>query len=205
MAISAAQITTSADIAWASGEPFDGYLVLKLVPPDGRLNCVWEDTGVRAASRYVVPVVAGVLDVNVKIPYTASLTPPGSQYRAFWYDKALIQIAAAAGFITITADPTVITPATLTDPTAAVVPPSMDTNPEVVASTGAFTVEEIAGTKNGSNTAFTISRNATIVIVTFEGQVIDEGTGYTRSGTAITAVAPKIPASDSSYKAILVG
>lgn len=205
MAITSAVVTSAADIEWSSGDPFDGYAVFKLVPPTGSTYVVWEDSGLRASSRYVVPVVAGELNGTVEVPYNAAFTPPNSQYRVFFFDKALNQISSGVGLVTVSSDPYTVTVPTLTAPTAESSPPAYSYDPEVVEAMGGFTIENPSGTKDGSNTAFTISRNATNVVIIHEGQVLLEGVGFTRAGTAITAVTPHIPAASANYWAILVG
>lgn len=204
MAVSAAEIQSASNIAWVSGELFDGYLVMKLVPPDEKAFCVFEDSGERASSRYVVPIEAGVLDSDVKVPFNSAVTPTNSQYRAFWVDKALNLIANGAGFITVTADPHTITPETLTDPLVEGTLPALDFDAEGAAAQPGIVKETLSGTKDGANTAFTVSKDTTITMVFLNGQLMLEGTGYSKSGTAITAIAPYIPQTGDSYEALLI-
>lgn len=203
MSFSTATVESSAAIQWSSGDNFDGYLIFKLVPPDGREFLVWEDSGLRVPSRFIFPIEDGVISTIPELPYNASFTPPNSQYRAFWYDKSLTSVASGVGFVTVAADPYTVTVPTLTAPSAESTPPTLSENPSETILTG-MTQETISGTKNGTNTAFTISRNANQVIVILNTDVLAEGVGYTRSGVDITAVAPYIPQSGDSYRAILV-
>ncbi len=203
MGISSAIIQTASNVAWDTGDLFDGYLVLKLVPPDGKTYQVWEDSGVRTTTRFVFPVVDGVVSDVPRAPYTDSFTPPNAVYRAFWIDKALNLAASGSSLFTITSTPHTITPETLTASQAQTVSPALDYQPSDSIMSG-FTEETITGTKDGANTAFTISRNATIVMVFLNSGYMFEGTGFTRAGTAITAVAPYIPQTGDLYKAILI-
>lgn len=192
-------------MAWSTGDLFDGYLVVKLVPPDGKTFQVWEDSGVTTTTRFVFPVVDGVVSDVPKLPYSDSFTPPNTQYRDFWVDKALNQVASGAAFFTVSASPYTITVPTLT---ASVVEPDLpvldDASAAVTGSPGITPLETITGTKDGANTAFTISGNARVVMVFLNGQLLVEGTGYTRAGTGITAIAPYIPGSSDAYLAWLI-
>lgn len=72
---------------------------------------------------------------------------------------------------------------------------------EIYVSGAAPTVEDVAGTKDGVNTAFTISKSGTVSLF-LNGIRQTEGTDYTRSGTAITATG-QIPGPGDSYKAVI--
>ena len=206
MSISSATVTTASNVAWSTGDLFDGYLVIKLVPPDGKTHVVWEDSGDKTTTRFVFPIVDGVISDVPKLPYTDSFTPPNAVYRAFWVDKALNLVASGTGLFSVSATPYTITPETLTAAQAQTVAPAIDYQPSDSIMSG-FTEETITGTKDGANTTFTISRNATIVMVYLgKGALVrlEEGVGYTRAGTTITAVAPYIPQTGDTYKAILI-
>ena len=106
----------------------------------------------------------------------------------------------------IEADTHVITPPTLSNPT-------VETQlPDISAESGQVTNlltaspplrEDISGTKNGANTAFTISAASVVLMVYLNGQLLDEDRSYTYDGvTGITAIAPKIPFSNDSYEAV---
>lgn len=204
MGISSATVQTATAVAWSTGDLFDGYLVVKLVPPDGKTFVVWENSGERTTTRFVFPIVDGVISDVPKLPYTNSFTPPNAVYRAFWVDKALNQVASGAGLFSVIASPYTITPETLTAPDAETVPPSLDVLPTDPGVGSGITAETIEGTKDGANTTFTISRNATIVMVFLNQGFMTEGVGYTRAGATITAVAPYIPQTGDLYKAILI-
>ena len=205
MALSLSNITTASNVAWDTGDLFDGFLILKLIPPDGRDNVVWEHTGFKAASRFILPIVAGVLSTAVEVPYNTDFTPPNSQYRDFWFDKTLTQIATGSGFFTITADPHSITVPTLTAPVVEPTLPVLDADAvTVVPSYGSLVPESVAGTKDGANTAFTVSRDSAGILLFLNGQLLFEGTGFSKSTTAITAIAPYIPESGDTYVAVLI-
>jgi len=73
----------------------------------------------------------------------------------------------------------------------------------VTASTIPLIREDIAGTKNGSNTAFTITATGSAVAVYKNGILLKEGVGYTISGTNITALSGYIPESTHEYEAVI--
>lgn len=179
---------------------------MKLVPPDGKDFVVWEDSGEKTTTRFVFPIVDGVISTVPKLPYTNSFTPPNAQYRAFWIDKALNEIAAGAGFVTVSADPYTVTVPTLTAPSAEGTLPVLDTDSTPTPATGLYSIvkEDITGTKDGANTAFTVSSNSSAILVFLNGQLLTEGTGYSKSTTNITAIAPYIPESGDSYVAVLI-
>lgn len=103
----------------------------------------------------------------------------------------------ASDWASITGKPSTFAPSAHTHPASDVVSGVLDP------SRYAPTEEVPSGTVDGANTVFTISRNATLVMVIVGGQVLNVGSGFTRLGTSITlAYAPE---SSNYFKAILFG
>src|SRR5690606_30765580 len=105
-----------------------------------------EDSGERTATRFVFPVVDGVISDVPKLPYTANFTPPNAVYRAFLVDKALNLVASGVGLFSVTTTPYTIVPETLTAAQAQTVAPALDYQPSDSIMSG-FTEETITGTK----------------------------------------------------------
>jgi hypothetical protein len=150
----------------------------------------------------MVPIRQGVYDPATQVWRTDAILPLSVRYSSFYYDSTDRFIAVGPDLFTITADSYVLTPPTLTDPTAAVVSVTPETVPSApVTVTIGPTREDVQGTKNGSNTAFTITRTGTLVMIMWNGMVLDEGVGYTKSGTAITMT--YAPESGDSLEALI--
>lgn len=65
------------------------------------------------------------------------------------------------------------------------------------------TREYPSGTKNGTNLAFTISTNVGTLYLVWRGILLEDGVGYTRSGTGITMTAGYAPLAEDSFEAII--
>lgn len=122
-----ATITTSAPVAWSDGTLFTGMLRLALGYPTSS-GTEWPSLVISDAFPAVkfprwtcIPIKLGVLTGVGKAVLNADLTPPGSKYYAYWYDgngKLIAPTAGSAVGFQITTESYVITPPTLTAPTA---------------------------------------------------------------------------------------
>lgn len=70
---------------------------------------------------------------------------------------------------------------------------------------GVVTVETPAGTVNGSNADFTISRNAALCMVIIGGQALVDGAGITRGSPATNITLAFAPDSGNWFIALLFG
>lgn len=118
--------TLSGTVTWSDGTLFDGYLYLGLVMP-ANSDGVWPTatlSGQGSPQRLpiwtVVPVMSGVFNPQTRVLYNNSLTPPHTQYVAYWYDLNMRRVAPGPTAITvpfsINVSPYVISIPTLTSP-----------------------------------------------------------------------------------------
>lgn len=213
MASKAATVISASEIQWSDGSAFDGTaLCILSLPVLGagqypQAALAGENPKVRVPVHFPVKIKGGAYSAITKLWKTTSISPPGGKYCAFFFDVNDVLIANGPSLFAVTADEHTLTPPTLTAPTAAAacILPEAGTSGEVTntISTTAPTLEDVAGTKNGSNTAFTITTSGAVVLLYWNGQFLDEGVEYTRSGTAITMIAPALPLSGDSLQALI--
>lgn len=212
MSISRSAVTTAANVTWQGGTLFNGWLLLIASPPNisgTKFNSIsLRDSSpkLKIPTRARIPIREGVLDQNCKIFQTSSLVPTNVVYSAWWYDDNGVLIATGASLFTITADPYTIAVPTLADPTTEIVNPTPESVPATLINTlvyNAPTEEDVAGTKNGSNTSFSISKTGTIFFLVWNGQVLTSGVDYTNVGTAITMISPALPNTGDQFKAVI--
>ena len=212
MSISRSAITSAATIAWQSGTPFNGWLLLIISPP--LISSVaFNSVSLRDSSpklkvplRVRIAIREGVLDSNAKVFQSSSLVPTNAVYSSWWYDDNGVLIAVGSSLFTITTDPFTISVPTLADPTTAVTPPTPDSVPNTLINTvtfGAPTEETPAGTQNGVNLNFTISRAGSIAFILRNGAVLTPTVDYNQSGTAITFTGGNAPLADDILKAVI--
>ncbi len=212
MAAEKAQLVYGSTIQWSGGRAFDGsVLLLMALPSTG--GATWTRVSLkdlkpklRIPTRIKVPIVSGAYDANTRIWRTDSIQPPNVKYAAFFYDSTDRLIAYDSALFTVTESPYTLTPPTLTDPTATVDVPMPEDVPSTQITTVAYSVptrEDVAGTKNGVNDDFTISKTGTIVLLIWNQLVLDEGVHYTKSGVNITMLSPFIPESGDTFEALI--
>ena len=207
------QLTSASTVLWSGGEPFNGYVLLLMALPNYS-GTVWTRVSLRDCkpklripTRVKIPIREGVYDVDTRLWQTTSIIPPGVKYSSFFYDDTDRLIAVGPDLFTVTVDPYVLAPPTLTDPTASVVSPAPEDVPSTLIS-GAFynapLRENVSGTKNDINTLFTISRSVySVVLLIWNQTVLDEGVHYTISGANITMLSPFIPGSTDTFEAVI--
>lgn len=213
MAAEKAQLTYGSNITWSGGKPFNGYVLLIMALPSAG-GAPWtrvalKDTRprLRVPTRIRVPIREGVYDPDTQIWRTDSLVPPNVKYSSFFYDSTDRLIAIGPELFAVETATYTLAPPTLTDPDAALASP----RPEDVPSTqttmvyyNAPTREDIEGTKDGVNTAFTISKSVySVVLVIWNGVVLDQGVHYTISGKDITMIAPNLPEVGDTFEAVI--
>lgn len=203
-----AQLTSAGNIVWSGGDLFNGYVLLIAAPPSSG-GSSWTRVALKNSRpalcvplRYRVPIREGQYVPDAQIWRTDALVPPNVRYCAFFYDSTDRLIAVSAALFAVTADMYTLAPPVLADPAVEVIPPTPETVPSapvVVYNTPGR--EDLVGAKNSVNQTFSISRAAAVVLVMWNGQVLDEGVGYTRVGTVITMAVP--PAAGDSLEALL--
>lgn len=118
MAWNTALVQSAATVTWSDGTPFDGYVLLSVVPPSG-----YSQQGKssffpiqKLPGAIKVPIRNGVINNTTKIPWTNAYDPPGCAYLATWYDPFDNVISGPIGPFTVTADPYTVSVPTLTTP-----------------------------------------------------------------------------------------
>ncbi len=212
MAAEKAQLTYGSTIAWNGGRAFDGYCLFLIALPSlsgvswTRISLKDTKPRLRIPTRVRVPIVNGEYDKNTQIWQTTSIQPPNVKYVALFYDSNDMLIGSSGTLFTVTTSPYTLTPPTLTDPTATATVPTPEDVPvpgsDIIVQ-GAPTREDVAGTKNGVNTSFTISRAGTLALLVWNQLVLDEGVHYTKVGTAITMISPFIPDAGDTWEALI--
>lgn len=128
-----ATISTLAPVSWSDGTLFTGAVYLGLGYPTS-LGSEWPSLVISDSypsipfPRWtVIPIKQGTLSGVGKAVLNTDLTPPGSKYYAYWYDgngKLIAPTAGSAVGFEITTESYVITPPTLTSPTASAAGPT---------------------------------------------------------------------------------
>ena len=212
MAAEKAQLTYGSTITWSGGRVFDGYVLLLIALPSlagvswTRISLKDTKPRLRIPTRVRVPIVTGVYDTNTQIWQTTSIQPPNVKYVALFYDSNDMLINSSGTLFTVTTNPYTLTPPVLTDPTATAVVPTPEDVPvpgTLIVMQSVPTREDVTGTKNGVNTAFTVSRTGTLVLLVWNQLVLDESVHYTKVGTAITMIAPFIPDVGDTFEALI--
>lgn len=206
-----AQLTSGSTIQWVSGVPFNGYVLLLAALPS-KSGTAYQSVFLRdcqpkteVPKRIKIPIREGVYDTDVRVWRTDSLVPTLVRYCAFFYDDSDRLIGTGPSLFAVTTDPHTLTPPSLADPDVATSCPTPEAVTILVPSTNAGQTirENPTGAKNGVNATFTISVVGSVVLVIWNGTVLDEGVGYTRSGVTITMAAGYIPISTDSLEVVI--
>lgn len=110
-----AQVKSSADIKWASGALFNGFVVLTMSSTVAGLKN--SRPQIRVPYQVKIPIREGVYEVETKIWRTDALVPANVTYSASFYDMNGTLVATGATGQTVTADPFTLATPTLPDPT----------------------------------------------------------------------------------------
>lgn len=207
MALSKTKITTASTVQWSDGTNFNGFILALLALPSGYSKAhIRGYQGIQVPARGKIPIIDGAVQSFSELWETDQISPPTTRYCLYWYDDTETLIASGDALAQFTASEYSTTPPTLTAPTAASECPSID--PPAASSLSAPstypTVEEVTGTKNGSNKTFTVSSTPLGWLgLYYNGALLKEGTDYSRSGTTITiAAAFPAPVSADSLQAV---
>ena len=213
------QLVSSSPIKWSDGTLFNGYVILIMaLPTQGTQQ--WTNVALRNSlpklkcpQRVKVPIREGVYDTYTMLWSTDSLVPENEVYSCWFYDDTdqLIAIgsqlfAIIAGTTPNTTIPYTLNPPTLPAPTAATTYPQPGSAPNTQVQTvvyGAPIRENVSGTMNGVNTAFTIgSATYSVVMILYNQTVLTAGVQYTLSGANLTMIAPYIPSATDQLEDI---
>lgn len=118
----AGKFSQSVTVQWTDGTNFNGFLLAGIVPPS---NGVTAWTSVAMGDNYPaarlpvwarIPIVDGKYNASCALFYNDDMTPPGSEYVAYYYDATGRQIAGPTAQFTVSTDPFTPPSATLTAP-----------------------------------------------------------------------------------------
>lgn len=114
-------------LTWSDGSSFNGYVRITMSFPIGYSQAflISKYQEQMLAGDYVLPVKDGVIDNNLAVWKTSSLSPFGLQYVWYAYDSAFKQIAGPSSSFTVTDDTFTLPSLTLTTITP---PPTMPLN-----------------------------------------------------------------------------
>ena len=114
---------TNIQYKWSDGTLFNGFMLVEmLLPSDGVTPWAEVDYGnlypsIKLPLFQRIPIVDGALNDSCGLFYNSDVTPPGSQYLAWYYDASGRQIAGPTANFTVTsANSTGFTPPLLTLP-----------------------------------------------------------------------------------------
>jgi hypothetical protein len=221
MPFNRAQFQSTSPIQWSTGTPFNGYVLLIMALPNAGAQ-VWTRVALRNCSpkrlvpqKVKIPIREGVYD-NFTLAWTTdSLVPENLLYSAFFYDDTDQLIGIGSVLFSVTSSGSspyssvfyTLNPPTLTAPTASTISPSPTSVPSTQVVTVIYNTPSrgaITGTKNGVNTAFTLSSPTYVVaMILYNQTVLTQGVHYTLSGASLTMIAPMIPGATDTLEDIL--
>lgn len=215
MSVSRVQVVSAAPIKWSDGALFNGYILLIIALPNQGAQ-QWTQIALRNSQpklkvpqRVKIPIKEGVLDTFTLAWSTDSLVPENTQYSVWFYDDTDQLIAIGAQLFQILANgvnpfPYTLPIPALPVPNLALTSPQPGSAPSSQVNTlffGAPIRENVNGTKNGVNTAFTINSAVyQVVLILWNQTVLTQGVQYTISGANVTMIAPFIPAANDQLE-----
>lgn len=75
-------------VKWTDETPFNGYAVIRLVPPRNVAGDFWATLfaeGIQIPTRTVVPITNGAFNTNIKLIYNADISPQNNKYTIYYY------------------------------------------------------------------------------------------------------------------------
>lgn len=215
MPIARVHPVSSSPIVWSDGALFNGYMIMIMALPNQGIQ-QWTQVALRNSQpklkipqRVKIPIKEGVYDNFTMFWSTDSLVPENVVYSVWFYDDTDQLIAIGNQLFTVNAfgnNPSnfTINPPTLTVPTTALTSPQPGSAPNTQVVTeifGAPVRENVNGTKNGVNTAFTLNSAVyQVVLIIWNQTVLTQGVQYTLSGANLTMIAPFIPAANDQLE-----
>ena len=174
-----ASLSQSVTVLWSDGSLFNGFILIGLVYPTNGSQWAEVDLGGQAPGERLpqftkVAIVNGKFDNSVGIVYTSSISPPNTQYVAWYYDQSTYpprQICGPTTFFTVNTGTVTPPTCTLTSPTAGTEPPSPDGSsqgtPVIMICTGGYYTLTYAASiipdlANGINQALTATGNVSL-------------------------------------------
>lgn len=109
-------------ISWSDGTLFNGFALIGLRKlTDG--SAEWADftlghqgQKLRLPKWQKIPIADGAFNQDVELRYNADISPPGSQYVAFYYDSTKRAIGSASAYFSVASSTVAIPTVTLTAP-----------------------------------------------------------------------------------------
>jgi hypothetical protein len=209
-----AQSRLSGTVYWADRITlFDGYVLLGLVLPTlsgssyVQASVVNTYPAVQIPLWTKVPIKLGTFSNQVWVWQNSAIDPPGTAYVSYWYDLNDRPVGQNIVSFTIAVDPYPIVVPSLTLPTPGTgfpVPDQPPTGAPYTLQVIAYPEEETpAGTINGVNNTFTLSKTPNFVMVKLNGVVLTQGIGYTLSGATLTMLPGYIPQPGDSLRCVV--
>lgn len=192
-------------VLWSNGSTFSGYILCILIPPTvgGSIYQTIAVKGFQPQQRVPlftrVPIKLGKYHAEAGLWFNEDLTPPATEYVAYWYDDTNRLITASPSIhFTVTTDPFTPPTPTLLIPSVGSIVPTADIP---VGEPGApppapYTIRFVAvtGTVDGANVTFTLDAAVTgTPWVYLDGRKMISVLDYTLSGTVLTFVSAPTP------------
>lgn len=113
-----------ATVQWSDGTAFDGYALIGIKELIDGSSAVWPSISIgntpvkRTLPKWIMlPIAEGSFLNTCAVPFNADLTPPQSNYVAWYYDVNDKQVAGPTTAFTVTATTFTVPLVTLTAPT----------------------------------------------------------------------------------------
>lgn len=195
-------------ITYDDGTPFNGWMLVGLVPPLRGNIPYMSFYKVFAQQRTKLPqwvtfqIKNGEFQPTANLRYNTSISPPSTKYVSFFVDYEGNTIATGTLF-EVTASPHLIVEPSFSIPTSGTNVPTPCQGVSVSALSTPIR-ETPSGAVDGTNKVFTLSIiPPSFVIVALNGTVQMEGISYTISGNTITFETAYTPSVGSTIEAIL--
>lgn len=112
--------SASVTVTWSDGKNFNGFALCGLKDMSGHTATDFTDINGRVLPRsnYTALLIRdGLYDQNAGLIYNADISPPNTQYVAWYYDTSGVQIAGPTSAFTVSSETVSIPSMTLTVPT----------------------------------------------------------------------------------------
>lgn len=77
-------------VQWSDETPFNGFAVLRLVPPRNVGGELWDalyQNTTKIPTRTVIPIVDGEFDSDIKLIYNTDISPQNNKYIIYYYSS----------------------------------------------------------------------------------------------------------------------
>ena len=203
------------NVTWSDGTLFDGFCLLVLLTPyDTDLQASWPWCYIagklvqqRLPQFTICPIKAGQFNQSVTTIWNADIQPPQSQYTAFYFDWTG-KVLGGTNFFTASTDPVPVPLPKLIVPTGPryfVLPEGVDMSLITLSIFPTrYNDSQISGSRDGVNAVFTLPVSSyTVLNLYLNGDLLEEGVAYSKSGATITFFAGYIPQSGDRLNAMV--